>query len=294
MNAAEDRLSAIMDAATRALAPPIDTILAEGERLGRRRRRRRHAAIATGTAVVVLAGGVGVAAAVHLSRPTNSTDVAAAVTHTPSQAPAGGGTPSPSVTSGTGPVVTPNPKGPTAAITALAAARILRLSAGPDWRFENYLQSTSIPGSLLDADINDGMGEARVTVDIRDAIKSGMAPADCSKEKPGLAVDAKRPVGAVPPSCNVVVYPNGDLVMQEVTATDATGLYQYRIIAYRADGIAVEFTVANGDWAYKGGHFARVRPPGTVALWTSIALDRSWQFKVPVELNASPSPSSGV
>src|SRR5215472_1440816 len=73
--AAEDGLSEIMDAATRALAPPIDAILAEGERLGRRRRRRRHAAIATGTAVVVLAGGVGVAAAVHLSRPTYSTDV---------------------------------------------------------------------------------------------------------------------------------------------------------------------------------------------------------------------------
>ncbi|MGH3628357.1 MAG: hypothetical protein ACRDRL_13085, partial [Sciscionella sp.] len=62
MNAAEDRLAQLMDAATRTLDPPIESILTEGVRLGAARRRRRRAAVAGGTAAAVLlaAAGAGV------------------------------------------------------------------------------------------------------------------------------------------------------------------------------------------------------------------------------------------
>src|SRR5438309_506533 len=87
MNAAEDRLSELMDAATCALDPPIETLLAGGERLGRARKRRRHIAVASGAAAVVLLAGAGVAVGMrdtgpgdsygvagHLTRPSQSTE----------------------------------------------------------------------------------------------------------------------------------------------------------------------------------------------------------------------------
>lgn len=285
MNAAEDRLSEMMDAATRALAPPIELILAEGERLGRRRRRRRRAAVAISTVAVVLIGGVGAAAGLRLSHMNHEDDVAAApVAHRSSHTPISSAPASPSPSS----IAESPPPSPTATapgtslapITSQAAAQILKRYQ-PDWIYGSYDPVNNARTSLLDTDVNDGKGLARVFVGIGTAKASGMDPADCSLQKPLLEGGGTRPAGAPPSSCDVKQFPNGDQVMQEVLKADTYGEYQYRIIAYRADGIAVEITASNGDWISPATEVTRAVPPLSVAEWTAIALDRAWKLEVP-------------
>lgn len=280
MNAAEDRLSELMDAATRALHPPVDAILAEGERLGRYRRRRRRTAVATGTAAVMLLAGAGAAAGLRLSRPApyDAAD-AAHVLHRPSTAPknTADATPSPSPTAQA-------PVKALAPITATAAVNILRMKVPATWKYGAYPQSNS-GMSLLNIDVDDGKGLARVFVAIGNSKQSGMDPIDCKLQAALLASGGKRPPGAPATNCVVRHYPNGDQVMQEVLRADPYGEYQYRIIADRADGVALEITAANGDWSAASTEVTRATPPLTVEQLTAIALDPIWQLEVPAKLN---------
>ena len=297
MNAAEDRLSELMDAATRALAPPIDTILVEGERLGRRHRRRRRTAVATGTAAVVLLVGAGAAVGLRLTGTNHEDDAAAStVVHRPSRpsrAPTRSGSASPSATADMTPTPTPTAGTYTLTlvpITSKAAVDILIKKLGSSWTYGPFNPANNAGTSLLDFDVNDGKGLARVFVGIAPVGKSGMDPIDCSLQGPLLKGGGTRPSGAPPASCNVQHYPNGDLAMQEVLKADAYGEYQYRIIANRADGVAVEITASNGDWSKAATEVTRVLPPLSVAQWTAIALDPAWQLAVPVN-NAGIAPS---
>lgn len=299
MNAAEDRLSELMDAATCALDPPISAILAEGERLGRSRRRRRRAAVATGTATVVLLAGAGVAVGLRVMHTTQyDADDAVPAVHRLSRAPTG-----PGAESGPEAAASPNSAGadassapefatpsptPTASealvpINSAAAFYILKTRVPADWKYGTYELSTSNT-SLLTVDVNDGSGLARIFVAIATTANSGMDPVDCSLQTPLLEGGGKRPTGALPASCAVQHYPDGDQVMAEVLKADPYGEYQYRIIANRADGVALEITAANGDWGNPATEVTRAVPPLTVAAWTQIALDPLWQLMVPVKM----------
>jgi hypothetical protein len=279
---AEDRLAELMDAATRALNPPIEDILAEGERRGRVRRRRRRAALAGGTAAaVLLAAGGAVLAERAEHTPRGITVGAGGAAEAAGSAEARPGGPSPS------PRSTVSPAGDAASvqtvpINAIAAANILRRLVGGAWKLGGFAAST--PGSVLDVDIEDGLGPARIFVDVAPAAKSGMDPIDCTPQVGLLKGGGPRPVGALPPSCSVETFPNGDRAMVEVLAADTSGEYQYRIIVSRADGVAVEITAANGDWNNPKAAVTRARPPLTPAQWTAIALSAAWQVNVPVTL----------
>jgi hypothetical protein len=294
MNAAEDRLSALMDAATRALAPPVESILAEGERLGRRRRRRRRAAIATGTAALVLVGGIGTVAGVRLARTDHQQNPnlgAAAVVQHASRAPTSA---SPAATAAPSQVLPATPTAPSTdgvqPINSQTAVELLRLNGAAGWKFGSYNPYNQRTASLLNVDVDDGQGLARIFIAIGSTAKSGMDPADCSLQAKMLQDVKARPIGAPPASCTVRTLPNGDKVMQEVLRADQYGQYQYRVVAYRADGVAMEITAANGDVQKSGTELTRVTPPLSLPQWTAIALDRSWQLVVPYTNTPSPSP----
>lgn len=300
MNAAEDRLSALMDAATRALAPPVESILAEGERLGRRRRRRRRAAVAAGTAAVVLAGGVGTVAAVRLAgtdhHQSQKLGAAAVVQHASRAPTSASAIPSPTVVPDSAPPVTPTAPNTDLVepINSETAVRLLRMNGAADWKFGSYHPKSNNPASLLNLDVDDGQGTARIFVAIGSATASGMDPADCSLQAKMLQDIKGRPPGAPPASCAVRTYPNGDKVMQEVLRADVYGEYQYRVIAYRADGVAVEITAANGDDQNPATEVTRATPPLSLPQWTAIALDRSWQLLVPYTNSPSATPSASL
>jgi len=251
MNAAEDRLSELMDAAT-ARRPPLDAILAEGERRGRTRRRRRRAAMAGVTAAAVLfaAGGVTLAAradrelqddmvgnAAAGSRPATSPPVSRSPT-----AAVVGGAPTPSRTSGD----------PLVPITATAAVNILRRIASPKWQYGAYnpmstarcfgSTSTTAMASPRSSSTSARWRTAAWTDRLRDADRADRGAANARRGGPA--------------GCTVRTFANGDRAMQEVLKADTYGEYQYRIIVSRADGVALEITAANGDWNSPGhrGH----------------------------------------
>ncbi|HEU5425592.1 MAG TPA: hypothetical protein VFU74_01900 [Actinocrinis sp.] len=306
MNAAEDRLSQLMDAATCALDPPIEALLAGGERLGRARRRRRRMAVGAGTTAVVLFAGVGVAAGLRSTGPGGSYGAAGHTTARPSLSagplPASP-EPTPSATLASS---FPTPRGPRPGevpINATAAVNILRQLVAKTWKFGSYLPST--PGSLLRVDVDDGNGIAQITVNVAAAANSGMDPADCAKQGLGTANEsasptsppwtggaspsgsAQAPPGSVAPNgseCFITQVDNGDTAMTEVLASPPSKVVIDRVIAYRADGIAVEITARNGDLKSIGGGVTRVRPPLDAMKWTYIALNPIWQLFVPAAL----------
>ena len=309
MNAAEDRLSEMMDAATRALAPPVESILAEGERLGRRRRRRRRAAVATGTAAVVLLAGVGTAAGLRFARADRDDNVGAAtVVHhasraptTPSAVTSAGPTPSfSSLVGAPTPSVTPPRGASLQLINSQAAVEILKQDGAAVWKFGSYDPTNTSPTLLLNVIVDDGGGSARISVAIGTVKYSGMPSADCKLQAQLLQKSGNNPVGGPQPkSCDVKNYPNGDTVMQQVFEQADIKFDEYQVTAYRADGVAVEIVAANGDGNVYPTEVTRALPPLTVAQWTAIALDRAWKLEVPAKLTEvtpapPPSPTSGA
>ncbi len=289
MNAAEDRLAELMEAATRNLDPPIESLLAEGVRLGVSRRRRRRAVVAGGTAAAVLLAAAGAAAALRAARNTPSEyaagSTAAGIPATRAPTGADATAPNPSATSTASPF--PDPAGlptsvyggvPLMPIDARAAVAILKSLTGADWFFGPYLPSS--PGSLLRVDVNDGKGLAQVFVDVAPDAKSGMDPISCAKQNQALALK----IAALQPSCSEVEYSNGDRAMQQILAGTG-GENMYRIIVNRSDGVAVEITVANGDSTSQKTLVTRPTPPLSLQEWTKIALNRAWQVRVPKALD---------
>lgn len=290
MNAAEDRLTELMEAATRALQPPLEAILAEGERRGRSRRRRRRAAVAAGTAAVVLLAGTGAAAGLRLTRGTGYDAAGApAAVHRPSGAPSSTDRASPSPSETALGAATPEPTRsatePLVPINATAAYNILKMSVPAGWTFGAYKPSDAI-NSLLDIDVDDGTGHARIFVGIGLNAKSGMDPIDCGQQKQAQVLNAggAQPSGAPSISCTIQRYTDGDLVMQQVLPVGMYGEYMYRIIANRADGVALEITATNGDFGGVAGAVTEAQPPLSIAQWTAIAMERIWQLRVPVSL----------
>jgi hypothetical protein len=306
MNAAEDRLSELMDAATCALDPPIESLLAGGERLGRARKRRRHIALASGAMAVVLLAGAGVAVGLRDTGPARGYSVAGHQTRPPQslapQPASPAQTPSPT---GSSTFPAPHARKPgEVPIDATAAINILRELAAKNWQFGTPLPST--PGSLLNVDVDDGKGLAQITVNIAPAANSGMEPADCSRQHLGLPTFSASPTGprwtggASPPSspdpapftvtptsseCYITqMATTGDVAMTEVLVSPPSKAVVDRVIAYRADGIAIEITARNGDLKSIGAGVTRVWPPLDDNKWTFIALDPIWQLYVPAAL----------
>jgi len=288
MNAAEDRLAELMDAATRALNPPLEPILAEAERRGRVRRRRRRAALAGGTvaAVLLAAGGTVVGVRATSSRPV---DVTGNVPTPSRTATALSEARPPATVPNTGSVSaspSPNAKTPpgqgTVPINSTAAVKILRQLVAAKWAFGTYSQGGA--DSLLDVDVDDGKGLAHIFVGVAPASNPGMDPIDCSLQAPLLKGGGTRPAGAPPPSCNISKTANGDMVMAEVLKADAYGDYEYRVITSRNDGVAVEITAANGDFSNRKTEMTRVAPPLSLGAWVAVALSRMWRLDVAVSL----------
>jgi hypothetical protein len=278
---AEDRLSELMDAATRALNPPLEAMLEEGERRGRRRRRIRRAAVAAGTAAVVLLAAGGAALAERATdRPQYNVGLGPVIGK-----PTAGATPSPrlSTPATADSAQTPSPVSTSTQglipINSAAAVNILKRLVAAKWKFMSYDPTTT--GALTFA-VDDGQGLAQIFVAVQPAAASGMDAIDCTEQTALIQGGGKRPVGAVPASCVVRTYTNGDKAMQEVLKADAYGQYQYRIIVSRADGVAVEITAANGSWQSAATEVTRPRPPLSAAQWTTVALNPAWQPRMPV------------
>ena len=291
----EDRLTALMEAAVTDLDPPVGQILAEAERRGRRLRRRRHVMLAVASAGAVLLTAAGVGAGLRL---TSSQQVgvagyqesgAARVSPAPSGAPSGAGTTGEgsaweSVSasgSGAAPGAESAPGASEAKalvpITPAAELAILRKLLAP-WVLSNPTHPSATQADLW-VNVNDGKGEFTVFVGVASTAKSGMDPADCAQQ--GLPIiDVNDPALAAGPGCSQVKTGTGDMVMEEVLGgVHAGGYYQYRVIAYRADGVAVEITASDG--IADTGAVTRSSPPMTPELWATIVTDPAWQLEVP-------------
>lgn len=306
MNAAEDRLSELMDAATCALDPPIDDILAAGERLGRARKRRRHIAVAAGTAVVVLLAGAGVAvgvgdpdfggdydAAGNVTGPRQATPIPD--TRAPSELESPNATPTTADLFG---FDTVPPKPGEVPISATAAVNILRKLVAANWRFGAYKPSST--RSLLQVDVDDGKGLSEISVAIAPVGTSYMSPVDCAKQGfSGPATPSPNPAGLSPTSdpaaakgavaagksgCYVAGYDNGDQVMLEVLTSPQSNVVIDRVIANRSDGIAIEIMAWNGDPTSAYDQVTRAWPPLDVERWADIAVSRMWQPYVSASL----------
>ena len=291
----EDRLTALMEAAVTDLDPPVGQILAEAERRGRRLRRRRHVMLAVAAAGAVLLTAAGLGAGLRL---TSSQQVgvagyqesgAARVSPEPSGAPSGGartgaGSAWESVAASGSGAASGAGSAPGASgvkslvpITPAAEFAILRKLL-PSWVFTDPSGPSATQADLW-VHGNDGKGEFTVFVGVASAAKSGMDPADCAQQ--GLpSIDVNEPAGVTGPGCSLVKTQPGDLVMEEVVGgVHAGGYYQYRVIAYRADGVAVEITASDG--IADTGVVTRSAPPLTPQQWAALVTDPVWQLEVP-------------
>lgn len=291
----EDRLTALMEAAVTDLDPPVGDILAEAERRGRRLRRRRHALLAAASAGAVLMTAVGVDAGLRL---TSSEQVGVAGSQESGTArvspdPGGGsGSPGDSTTgtSGAGSAWEPGAASTAPAfasgasgakslvpMTPAAELAILRKLLAP-WAFTDPRQPSATQADLW-VDGNDGKGEFTVFVGVSNAAKSGMDPAGCAQQSLPT-IDVNDLAGTTGPGCSQIKTEAGDMVLEEVVGNvQAGGYYQYRVIAYRADGVAVEITASDGVAAT--GVVTRSAPPMTPKLWAAIVTDPAWQLEVP-------------
>lgn len=306
MNAAEDRLSELMDAATCALDPPINDILAAGERLGRARKRRRHIAVAAGTAAVVLLAGAGVAVGVGDPEFAGDYDAAGHVTgpsHQAAQIPdtrAPATLESPTANPTTADLFgfdTVPPKPGEVPINATAAVNILRKLVAANWKFGAYKPSST--RSLLQVDVDDGKGLSEISVTIAPVGTSYVSPVDCAKQGfSGAATPSSNPDGFSPTSdpaaakgiapakseCYVAGYDTGDRVMLEVLTSPQSNVVIDRVVANRSDGVAIEIMAWNGDPTSAYDHVTRAWPPLDVERWAYIAVSRMWQPYVSASL----------
>ena len=295
---AEDRLAELMDSATRALTPPLEAMLEEGERRGRRRRRIRRTALAGSTAAVVLLAAGGAALA---ERATERYDVGG---HSASTRTASAETsPTSPVSPSSAPASTDAAVSPATALpqrlvplNAAVAAGILKQSVGATWKFGSY-DPTSTGTLTFTADDGLGLFQISVTVSTTAAMAAmtakGVDPIDCSLQGALIKGGGPRPANAIPVGCNVAVFSNGDRVMQEVLNANAYGVYQYRVVADRTDGVAVELAVSNGSLSSPAAKFTRTDPPLTLSVWTVFATNHAWQPRVPTSLTDGAIPSAG-
>jgi hypothetical protein len=285
---AEDRLAELMEAATRALTPPLEAMLEEGERRGRRRRRIRRTALAGGTAAVVLLAAGGVALA---KRATERYDVAGSSASARTLSAIASPTPRlPTADAAVSPATVPPQR--LVPLNAAVAAGILKQSVGANWKFVSY-DAKSTGTLAFTADDGQGLFQISVTVATA-AAAGGLDPIDCSLQIALIKGGGPRPANAVPASCSVAVFSNGDKVMQEVLRANAYGVYQYRVIAHRTDGVVVEFDVSNGSLTSPATRFTRANPPLALGVWTVFAVDQVWQPRVPVSLLDGATPSSSL
>jgi hypothetical protein len=266
----EDRLAALMEAAVTDLDPPVGEILAEAERRGRRLRRRRRTVLAVVSAGAVLLTAAGVGAGLRLTGPhevgvADYSDTGPPTSAAPSTVPA---SPSPSPS----PMPPTKPSVPIAITPADELAILHKLL--PSWTFSN-LDTPSPTQVDLWLNGDDGKGEFTLFIGVASAADSGMDPADCAQQ--GLPiVDVKIAAAAIQQGCSQVTTTGGDTVMEEVVgAVHTGGYYQYRVIAYRADGLAVEIEATDG--VSSSGTVTRAAPPLNPALWGAIATDSAWK-----------------
>jgi len=97
--------------------------------------------------------------------------------------------------------------------------------------------------------------------------------------------EGQRPAGALPISCVRRVLADGSVERDAVSYADGAGFYGYLIEDRRPDGITVWLQVGNGTLAgsphySKAGwpYVDRARPPGSMALWTSIVESPQWHL----------------
>jgi len=280
---AEDRLSELMDAATRALDPPLEAMLEEGVRRGRIRRRRRRAAVAGATvAAVLVTAGVAALARdndgphydVGGTGETSGAPTASTPPATPTRVAASEASRAVSTVPGTSTLVP---------ITSLAAAAILRQLVGTDLTLVSASRVGTGTAAMM---VRDQQGIAQVVVTVASAkgAVGAVDAVDCAKQAALLKGGYARPAGALAPSCAVQTLAGGARVMQEVLNADEYGVYQTRVVIDRADGVVVEIAAANGIPGAAGGKYTRVDPPLSLSVWTVVALNPLWQTEVPVAL----------
>ena len=287
----EDSLSDLFERAVQDLDPPVNAIVAEAERRGRRLRKRRRAwkalgggsaAALTATAVVtgmslihtpgtslVSAGSAGSNAS---ASPTGTPQASA----TPSPSSSVSGTPAASST----PATSPNPGNgamPTIArryqmpVSQMLAALRQLLPAGSTLGYINPYSTE--PGSL-EVDYNDGQGAADIQISV--APTAMFSPLSCPT--PLWKDEGTRPRGALPISCTMRTLPDGSVERDAVYYADAYGFYAYSVYVNRPDGVTVDVEVGNGI-LHTLPQVTRARPPGSMSEWAALAENPVWQLK---------------
>jgi hypothetical protein len=282
---AEDRLSELMDAATRALNPPLEAMLEEGVRRGRIRRRRRRAAVAGATvAAVLVTAGVAALARNNTDGPRYDVGEAGETSGAPTASTWPSALPASAISAAAG-VPTPTPT-VLVPIDAAAAAGILKQLVGRDLALVSYSTVETGKGATGSAAmiVEDRQGLAQVVVTVA-SVKDGVVdPLDCAQQAAQLKASGARPTGAPPVGCTVQTLTGGARVMQEVLGANPYGIYQTRVVVDRVDGVVVEIAAANGILNPPATKYTRTDPPLSVGVWTDVALNPLWQTEVPATL----------
>jgi hypothetical protein len=260
----EDNISGLMTDATRAISPPVDEILTQARRRGRRLRAQRRAAVLGGTAAVGLAALAGTVVAAG-SAP-GGTDRQGHI------AAAAGASSVPATKSATDPALPPSP--PPGLSEQIVTVMKQLLPRG--YTFSNALIDNYGPTSFY-VDIDDGHGTSMVFVGVSPAAHSGSDPLNCAGESVFLLNHGPRAAGAVPVSCTVKTFPNGDKAMELVQGTmNSSGVFDERVIATDTDGLSIEIWAANAGADDQSSVPTRTNPPLDIAAWTNIALSTKW------------------
>lgn len=263
-----DDINAVFETVARGIEPDLRDVIDRAMRQGLRRRGRRRATIAAGAMVSVAVIATGVTMGARLG-PRSALGASPAWPDKASHAqhPRHHKPKSHQVPQANGPGMYP--------WHMLAILRPML----PPGRI-TYIYYYRERGSM-EINFNDGYGAVDIMLWIqpsRDIVKLA-----CPKS--WAAAGYPRPADGLPLICVMRKLPDGSIERDMASTADPRGYYGYLIHVQRSDGVTVAISVANGTlggtphpvhvgWFYVD----RARPPGSMALWASIAESPKWHL----------------
>ena len=301
----KDDIAGMFERVAREIEPDLTAVIGKAAQRGRRLRARRRLVMAM--TAIVSAAAISVAA---------SLGTRLAFRHVPGSVPAGPGdvgSQSPLIRP-----ASQRPQqahGPGMTHRQLLAVLRSMLPAGAAFSRIKGGFPNDTPGGL-EVNYNDGKGAVDISVTVAPTQKFGPPPspgpvpsnlpARAKREmrqqehaalqqyweirrnlcpSPLWRDEGQRPAGALPISCVRRVLADGSVERDAVSYADGAGFYGYLIEDRRPDGITVWLQVGNGTLAgsphySKAGwpYVDRARPPGSMALWTSIVESPQWHL----------------
>jgi len=258
------------------LDPPVNVMVRQGERLGRRLRARRRAGIAAGSTIAAAMAGVGLVAGVHHARPQFPA-LAGARAGDQHRGVGGGARPgtrrgaSPRPQAPKTPKATPTPGAKTDGGMTPRRMLVTLRRLLPAGSVLSHVNPYSSDRGDLEVDYNDGQG----AVDLMISVFPPGTISEPTCPNPLWTDEGTRPPGALPISCAMRTLPDGSVERDTVMYADAYGFYGYDIYDLRPDGVTVFIQVANGI-NHTLPQVDRARPPGSMAEWEAVVENPAW------------------